>query len=141
MNRRGPIIIIEDDWDDKDILKNIFESLPYKNEIMFFPDGEEALKYLTHTTVIPFLIISDINMPRLNGMELREKIHENEELRLNCIPFLFFSTSSEQKFVIDAYSKSVQGFFVKSNNYIEIKETIKVMVEYWMKCVAPNYIK
>ena len=49
-------------------------------------------------------------MPKLSGMELREKVHANESLRLKCIPYLFFTTSAEQQHVIDAYSKSVQGF-------------------------------
>jgi CheY-like chemotaxis protein len=141
MNRKGPIIIIEDDQDDQDVLKEVFESLPYPNKIMFFADGEEALVFLQKSTVTPFIIFSDINMPKLNGMELREKIQQNEDLRLKSIPFLFFSTTAEQKHIIEAYSKSVQGFFVKPNTFIEIKETIQTIVEYWMKCVSPNYIQ
>jgi DNA-binding NarL/FixJ family response regulator len=74
-------------------------------------------------------------------MELRAKVHENEDLRIKSIPYLFFSTSAEQQYVIDAYSKSIQGFFVKPKNYAEIKETIKTIVEYWQKCVSPNYVK
>ena len=56
----------------------------------------------------PFPALSDINMPKLNGMELREKVHNNEELRLKSIPYLFFTTSAEQKHVINAYSRSFQ---------------------------------
>ncbi|MCC6584010.1 MAG: response regulator [Chitinophagales bacterium] len=141
MNKGGPIIIIEDDLDDQDILTEIFQELNYKNEIIFFKEGEKALEYLTDTTIEPFIIFSDINMPRLNGMELRAKVHENEDLRIKSIPYLFFSTSAEQQYVIDAYSKSIQGFFVKPKNYAEIKETIKTIVEYWQKCVSPNYVK
>lgn len=141
MNKSGPIIIIEDDLDDQDILTEIFQELNYKNKIIFFNEGEKALEYLTNTTIEPFIIFSDINMPKLNGMELRAKIHENEDLRIKSIPYLFFSTSAEQQYIIDAYSKSVQGFFVKPRNYNEIKDTIKTIVEYWQKCVSPNYVK
>lgn len=141
MNKGGPIIIIEDDLDDQDILTEIFQELNYKNEVIFFKEGEKALEYLTGTTIEPFIIFSDINMPRLNGMELRAKVHENEDLRIKSIPYLFFSTSAEQQHVIDAYSKSIQGFFVKPKVYSEIKETIKTIVEYWQKCVSPNYVK
>jgi len=100
-----------------------------------------ALAYLTETLVEPFIIFSDINMPRLNGMELRNKIHENEDLRIKSIPYLFFTTSAEQSYVIDAYSKSIQGFFIKPAAYSEIKETIKAIVAYWSRCESPNYIK
>lgn len=141
MNKRGPIVIIEDDLDDQEVLKDVFTELKYKNEVIFFTDGEKALDYLTDTPVKPFIIFSDINMPKLNGMELREKIHQNEDLRIKSIPYLFFSTSAEQQYVVDAYSKSVQGFFVKPASYEEIKETIKTIVDYWNKCVSPNYIK
>ena len=141
MNKGGPIIIIEDDLDDQEILTDIFKELNYKNEIIFFAEGEKALEYLIATSIKPFIIFSDINMPKLNGLQLREKIHENEDLRLKSIPYLFFSTSAEQSYVVDAYSKSIQGFFVKPTSYNEIKETMKTIVSYWQACVSPNYVK
>ena len=141
MNKRGPIVIIEDDTDDQEILSDIFKELDYNNKLIFFADSEQALEYLTDTDIEPFLVLSDINMPKLNGMELREKIHNNEDLRLKSIPYLFFSTSAEQKHVIDAYSRSIQGFFVKPNNIDKLKNVIVKIVEYWQECESPNYIK
>jgi len=141
MNKGGPIIIIEDDIDDQEMFMEVFTDLALKNEIIFFSDGEKALAYLTETTVEPFIIFSDINMPKLSGMELRDKVHENEDLRLKSIPYLFFSTSAEQRNVVDAYSKSVQGFFIKPNRYQDLKDVLKTIVDYWNKCVSPNYIK
>ena len=141
MNKGGPIIIIEDDIDDQEMFMEVFTDLAMKNEIIFFSDGEKALAYLTETTVEPFIIFSDINIPKLSGMELRDKVHENEDLRLKSIPYLFFSTSAEQRNVVDAYSKSVQGFFIKPNRYQDLKDVLKTIVDYWNKCVSPNYIK
>lgn len=141
MNKNGPIIVIEDDRDDQELMAEVFEELDYKNEILFFEDGELALEHLVNNHVEPFIVFSDINMPKLNGMELREKIHNNEDLRLKCIPYLFFSTSSEQEFIIDAYSKSVQGFFVKPTNYADLRSILKTIIEYWKACVSPNYLK
>ena len=141
MNKNGPIIIIEDDTDDQEILADIFKELNYGNKLIFFGDSIQALEYLTNTDIEPFLVLSDINMPKLNGMELREKIHNNEDLRLKSIPYLFFSTSAEQKHVIDAYSRSIQGFFVKPHSYDKLKQTIVKIVEYWQECHSPNYIK
>lgn len=141
MNKSGPIIFIEDDLDDQQILAEIFEELNYKNALIFFKEGDKALEYLTSTELEPFIIFSDINMPKLSGIELREKIHENEDLRVKSIPYLFFTTMAEQRHVVDAYSKSIQGFFVKPATYIEIRETIRVIVSYWLACESPNYIK
>jgi CheY-like chemotaxis protein len=141
MNKSGPIIIIEDDLDDQEVLTEVFKELNFQNEIIFFGDGEAALNFLTHTAIEPFIIFSDINMPKLNGMELRAKVHNNEDLRVKSIPYLFFTTTAEQKHVIDAYSKSIQGFFVKPNKFDHLKRTIKIIVEYWQECVSPNYVK
>jgi CheY-like chemotaxis protein len=141
MNKGGPIIIIEDDLDDQYILAEVFDELGIANEVKFFADGEKALDYLTCTTIEPFIIFSDINMPRLSGMELRDKVHENEDLRLKSIPYLFFTTSAEQQSVIDAYSKSIQGFFIKPTEYKELLATIRSIVDYWTRCVSPNYVK
>ncbi len=139
MNKNGPIVVIEDDSDDQEILKEIFDNLDYKNPIIYFSDGEEALNYLTETRIKPFLILSDINMPKLSGFELREKIYINESLNLKCIPYLFFTTTSTEKSVIEAYSQSVQGFFVKPNDFTRLQNTIQKIVEYWQECEAPNF--
>lgn len=141
MNKTGPIIIIEDDLDDQGMLTDIFKELDYNNEVIFFGDSCTALDYLTKTDVEPFIVLSDINMPKLNGMELREKVHNNEDLRMKSIPYLFFSTSAEQQHVIDAYSRSIQGFFIKPNTYDKLKTVIRKIVEYWQECESPNYIK
>ena len=141
MNKSGPIIIIEDDLDDQELPTDVFKELDFKNEIIFFGDGEQALDFLINKSIEPFIIFSDINMPRLNGVELREKVHNNEDLRIKSIPYLFFTTTAEQKHVIEDYSKSIQGFFVKPTSFPELKRTIKIIVEYWQECVSPNYVR
>jgi len=141
MNKSGPIIVIEDDQDDQDMMNEILKELEFKNSVIYFLDSEKALEFLLATDTEPFLILSDINMPRLTGMQLREKINTNEDLRIKCIPYLFFTTSAEQSYVVDAYSKSVQGFFVKPHSYDKLKRVIKLIIEYWLECESPNYIK
>ncbi|REA62873.1 response regulator [Dyadobacter luteus] len=138
MNKDGEIIIIEDDEDDQFLLEEVFSSLGYPNKRVYLPDGLAALEYLHGDNIAPFLILSDINMPRLDGIELRQKLHTDEQLSLKCIPYLFFSTAVSQRMVIDAYSNSIQGFFLKQNSVDDLKDTIKVIVEYWKKCAAPN---
>lgn len=142
MNKTGPIIVIEDDSDDQELLNEVFTALGVNNEVIFFGESEKALEYLSHkSSAEPFLILSDINMPKLNGIALREKIDTNEDLRIKCIPYLFFSTTAEQQYVVDAYSKSVQGFFIKPNSFEKLQRVIKIIVEYWQECESPNYIK
>jgi CheY-like chemotaxis protein len=137
-NESRPVIIIEDDEDDRMILDEAFKKLGYPNKIVFFPDGQSALDFLNLTEVTPFLILSDINLPKLNGFELRDKIRMDAQLQIKCIPYLFFSTASSQRAVIDAYSLSVQGFFIKQNTVYEVEKTIKVIMDYWNTCTSPN---
>ena len=140
MNKDGPIIVIEDDPDDLEVLGSVFEELKYPNEITYFRDGNEALEYLKTSTFQPFLILSDINLPKLDGFKLREQIHNNEQLRLKCIPYLFFTTASNQNDVINAYSKSIQGFFTKPASYKELLRVIRNIIEYWKDCHSPNFM-
>lgn len=138
LNKNGPIIIIEDDLDDQEILEEIFQKLGYPNQTIFFADGVSALNYLNSPAVMPFLILSDINMPKLSGLELRDKLKTDAALAVKCIPYLFFSTAIDQRTVIDAYSMSVQGFFIKQASMLELEKTISAIMEYWKRCAAPN---
>jgi len=140
MNKNGPIVVIEDDVDDQEMLSEIFVALNYPNKILFFENGQMALEYLSASHEKPFLILSDINLPKLTGLELRDKLHNNEALRLKCIPYLFLTTAASQQAVIKAYSSSIQGFFVKPLSYGELERMIKRILEYWQDCVAPNYV-
>ena len=80
MNKSGPIIVIEDDEDDRGLLMEVFKELNFTNEIIYFKDGESAHEHLVNVRIKPFLILSDINMPKLNGIELKERIQNNEDL-------------------------------------------------------------
>ena len=111
MNKNGLIIVIEDDHDDQFLLSEVFKRLGYLNKVFYFFDGQQALDHLQSTDVTPFLILSDINMPKLDGFALRDKIQIDAALQVRCIPYLFFSTAVSQEMVINAYSKSAQGFF------------------------------
>jgi CheY-like chemotaxis protein len=138
MTKDGPIIVIEDDTDDQEIISDIFNKLGLSNEIVFFGDGNLALEYLNNFDNKPFLILSDVNMPKMGGFELRKQIHTNELLSRRCIPFLFFTTGAHKKAVFDAYSMSVQGYFQKPNSMEELENMIRIIVDYWQKCIAPS---
>ncbi len=138
MFKNLPIIIVEDDLDDQDSLRDAFERLKYENELIFFNNGQAALDFLNNTDIQPFLILCDINMPKLNGFDLRSKLSTNRAMELKCVPYLFFSTANNQKVVVEAYGLSVQGFFVKQNTISELEKTITVIMEYWARCTSPS---
>lgn len=141
MSKTGPILIIEDDKEDKEILEEVLRDLNVKNPIIWMENTSEAYNYLCNVKESMFIIFCDINMPGKNGLELKLKIDENEELRKKSIPFIFYSTSANQKDVNDAYSKmTIQGFFQKGSDYNEMKKVIKLILDYWNLCKQPNII-
>lgn len=135
----APIVLIEDDTDDKEILQMVLEDLGISNPLVWFANGRQAFEYLITTTKQPFLIISDVNLPGMSGVEFKMKVDDHPELRKKCIPFVLYSTSVDKQTVEDAYTKmTVQGFFKKNSGYDDIKHTIRTIHEYWTICRHPN---
>lgn len=139
MSKSGPIIVIDDDLEDHIIFEEIFKNLNYPNRVIFFSNGNEAFDYLTSTEDLPFIIISDINMPGMNGFEIRKKICSDEKLNSKYIPYLFFTTSVDKKAVTEAYGLSVQGYFVKPATMTDLERTLKRIIDYWQECFAPTH--
>lgn len=137
--KSGPIILIDDDTDDKDVLQDILRDLNIPNPVIWFNNCEEGFFYLTATTEQPYVIFCDVNIPGLTGIEFKRKIDEDKALRKKSIPFVFISTAVSQKVVNDAYTHmTVQGFFQKKNSYEEQKRMIKLILDYWEHCRHPN---
>lgn len=137
MNIKGDIIVIDDDIDDREIMKELLGSLGYENKVVLLADSEKALEYLQNMGAKPFMVISDINMPKLNGYQLRDKVLEDPILAEKCIPYLFFTTSGTPETVASAYKKSVHGFFQKISDYKAFKEALKKVVDYWQIADTP----
>jgi CheY-like chemotaxis protein len=139
MAKKGPIVIIEDDTEDEEIFKDILEELKISNKIIWFTDPHKAFDYLKTTREQPFIIFSDINLPKQNGVEFKRRIDEDKQLRKKSIPFIFYSTFVGQEIVNKAYTQmTVQGFFRKGTSYKEIKSDIKMIIDYWQVCNHPN---
>jgi CheY-like chemotaxis protein len=136
--RLGPIVIIEDDQDDQDILKEVFISLKVPNELKFFNLCDDAYNYLKTTTDKPFIIFSDINLPKMSGAQLKKLLNENVAIRRKSIPFVFLTTTSAHEAVLDAYESLAQGFFTKPNDIESLKRMIQMILDYWKISRHPN---
>jgi CheY-like chemotaxis protein len=140
MKNIGPILLIEDDPEDQLLIKEALESLQIQRELVIKANGQEGLDYLTSIPGQPFLILCDINMPRINGLQLRDLIHANPELRRKSIPFVFLSTAANRNEVNQAYDLTVQGFFKKHSDFKSFVDDLKCIISYWEKCLHPNSI-
>ena len=141
MSHQGPIIVIEDDKDDQEILQEAIEDLGIRNKLLFFDKGSDAFDYLKTTSDKPLVIFSDVNLPQQSGVEFKRHLDSDPQLRQKSIPFVFFSTYIDRSLVDIAYKElTIQGFFQKSGNYEELKSTLKLIIEYWKICKHPNSV-
>jgi CheY-like chemotaxis protein len=135
----GPIILVEDDDDDIEIFKEVLKELDIPNQLISFKRPDNAYHFLEKNDEQPFIIISDMNLPGMSGLEFKNKLDANENLRKKSIPFIFYSTSAEKKYITTAYlNLTVQGYFRKADNLKEIKNQLRIIFEYWKICQHPN---
>jgi len=139
MSKHGPIILIDDDEDDHEIFADVLTHIGVTNKLIWFATTAPAMNYLITTEDTPFLIFCDMNLPMQNGIEFKKAIDQDKQLRSKSIPFVFYSTSVDRWAVNTAYTETtVQGFFKKTAGYDTIKETLKVITDYWKLCRHPN---
>ena len=139
MSKHGPILLIDDDQDDIDLITSIVKDLGYKNQILPFLDPELAYFFLVdNRNITPFIIICDYNLPKMNGGELKAKIDDDYVLRRRSIPFIFHSTSGERDIIDRVYQYSVQGFFIKQPSLDKLKSTLQCILDYWSVSMQPG---
>lgn len=139
MRTTQPIVIIEDDRDDQETLLEVMMELGVTRPLVFFADCDDAYQYLLTQKEKPFLIFCDINLPKVNGIELKRRIDADEWLRTLCIPFVFLTTSDNPTTVMEAYGiTNLQGYFRKEHSLQKIKEQVKVILDYWSWALHPN---
>jgi CheY-like chemotaxis protein len=133
-----PAILVDDDEDDQEFIRDIFRDLHIENELKTFTGGATFLAYLRTTSDLPLLILSDISMQSaINGLELRAEIQKDAYLRDKNIPLIFLTTSKGKHIEDKVYNSQVQGYFIKESRYEAMKEQIRMIIDYWKHC-HPN---
>ena len=133
----GPVLIVDDDSDDRQLLEDAWQEIGFPNELIFFNTGEEVLHHLHTEKSVPFLILCDVNIPRMDGFALKAKLLEDTTMNYKSIPFVFWSSEVSNKQIQQAYDLGVNGFFVKGNTFEEIKQSLQDIVNYWQKSKVP----
>lgn len=137
MNASKPvtILLVEDDEVDIKALKWAFGKLKIANPVEVARDGVAAWELL-QTLSRPFLVITDINMPRMNGIELIRKLRESRELR-DSIVFVL-TTSNDEQDKIDAFDLNVAGYMLKSDMGTSFMRAIELVENYWKVVEFPG---
>jgi DNA-binding NarL/FixJ family response regulator len=135
--QKGAVYIIDDDIDDHQIVKEIWKDLGLPNQLLFFTSGADMMMHLSGSHVAPFLIICDLNLPKMNGFELRTKLLESANPKFKSVPFIFWSTHASEAQVREAYELSAHGFFIKGSSFTQMKESFTAIINYWALSEMP----
>ncbi|MBP2627666.1 MAG: response regulator [Firmicutes bacterium] len=135
------ILLVDDDDVDVMSVERAFIKHHIKNPLIRAINGLAALELLRGTAERepigqPVLILLDINMPVMNGIEFLQVIREDPNLKQ--IPVVVLSSSDEERDVVSAYNFNVAGYIVKPVEPEQFKDAIRIVDSYWMLCRMPD---
>jgi response regulator RpfG family c-di-GMP phosphodiesterase len=137
MMPKGMLIFVDDDPDEYEMFKDVFNTF-YDNEVKYVKNGEEGLKLITEHKDHIFMIVSDINMPKMNGLEMKRIIEGTPLLKIRSIPFVFRTVHDNAVVTKEAYGLGIQGLFIKSADIEVVHKQIDMIINYWTLAVHPN---
>jgi CheY-like chemotaxis protein len=135
---KGKIILIDDEKIELEFLKTSLRELDYDVDIEYFEDAAKGLDYLKKTSSEIFLIISDIKMPVMDGIQLKAAIDADPILRRKAIPFVFATNAVSKEIIARVYEHSVQGLFRKPGDLKQMTEIMSTIIKYWDINLHPN---
>ena len=137
MKSTKTVLLVEDDAIDAMTVQRAFKDLKLTNALDHVTNGEEALDYLRNTSPeLPCVILLDLNMPRMNGVEFLRVAKADPDLKR--IPVVVLTTSTEDSDVIDSYKLCVAGYIVKPVDYKKFVEAIRTIDLYWTISELPT---
>jgi CheY-like chemotaxis protein len=136
MNKLGRILLVEDDPKDVELTLTALEEYNLANEVIVARDGEEALEYLysrgkfkTRSNDNPSVMLLDLKLPKVDGLEVLKQIKSEEKLRM--IPVVVLTSSKEEKDMVASYRLGVNAYVVKPVDFHEFVNAIKELGIFW----------
>ena len=136
MKNKKPILLVEDDVVDQMTVQRAMKDLHMTNRLDIAGNGEEALVHLRHgEKERPCIILLDLNMPRMNGIEFLRVIKRDESLK--HIPVVVLTTSKEENDKIESFKLGVAGYMVKPVDYMGFVDVVRTIKLYWTLSELP----
>jgi CheY-like chemotaxis protein len=143
INTPGILLLVEDNADDEELTLMAFEQGGITNPVVVARDGVEALDYLFATGIyrdrppenLPILILLDLQLPRINGLEVLQRIKQTP--RTQKIPVVILTTSNEQQDLVESYSLGCNSYIQKPVDYDRFLNVIQQLGMYWLVINSP----
>ncbi len=138
MRNSKPIFLVEDDNVDAMTVKRALKDLKVTNPLVRAANGEEALDYLRNdANEKPCVILLDLNMPKINGIEFLKVAKADEALKR--IPAVVLTTSKDDRDKVESFDLCVAGYIVKPVDYRKFVDAIKIVDLYWTLSELPSH--
>jgi two-component system response regulator len=142
-NAEPLILIVEDDFNDQTFIQRALRKSGTANCLAVVNDGEEATVYLRGLGPyanrglhpLPRLMITDLKMPRMGGIELLAWINARAEFRL--IPTIVLTSSSDQSDIASAFAHGAKGYMIKPVHFGELEQLMRTIAAYWRASCVP----
>jgi CheY-like chemotaxis protein len=137
MTQRKRILFAEDNLNDVELTLSALGESHLANEVVVVRDGAEALDYLYRRGVYtlrdyenPVLILLDLKMPKVDGLEVLRQIKQDE--KLNPIPVVIMTSSHEERDIVETYRLGVNAYVVKPIDFAQFTEAVKTLGLFWV---------
>lgn len=132
------ILLVEDNPDDEELTIRALQRSGLMNEIVVARDGVEALDYLfgtgqyagRNTQIQPAVILLDLQLPRINGIEVLQRLRADDRTRF--LPVVVFTSSNEQRDLVDSYSNGCNSYVCKPIDFIQFSDAVRQLGMYWL---------
>lgn len=143
MTQKNVLLLVEDNPDDEELTLLAFEQSAIANEVVVAHDGVEALDYLFSTgmyadrnpSLMPALILLDLQLPRINGLEVLQRLRADPRTKL--VPVVILTTSNEQQDLINSYSLGCNSYIRKPVDYDQFITAVQQLGMYWLLINEP----
>jgi len=136
MNRNGTILLVEDNQDDIDLTLRAFEKTTLANEIVVVRDGPEAIDYLlARLAPLPEVVLLDIKLPKLSGLEVIQRLRADERTRR--LPIVILTSSNEEQDIVLAYRFGANSFVRKPVDFAQFAMAARQLGIYWLFLNVP----
>lgn len=129
------ILLIEDNPDDVKLTLRALKHNNILNEVVVKNDGAEALAYLAKAATLPTVILLDLKLPKLNGVEVLRRIRADE--RLKWLPVVILTSSKEEQDIIKSYDQGANSFIRKPVDFVQFTEVVRQLGMYWLLLNEP----